>query len=274
LRIVKRLFSKRLELLLFGGRKMRLKSVVRGALASVALSCALPASAAVVIDQDAIIASPPALGRVVATVGDRTPPQGNPNPPLVNAIVGQSITAGVTGTLDSIELQGPFWNTGQFGFANAFRFSLFSGDIGAGATFIESIDVPVAAVLTQAALNSASTFYVDISPLAYAVNAGDVFSFSVELLGRGAFGLITIGNVAGTQASPIFQYNQYAGGRGYFSNNGSAFGVLPGDVGFRTYVNEATVTAVPEPGTWLLMVAGFGLAGLGLRLRRRDTAAA
>jgi hypothetical protein len=32
------------------------------------------------------------------------------------------------------------------------------------------------------------------------------------------------------------------------------------------------LTAVPEPTTWALMLAGFGLAGAGLRLRRRAVA--
>ncbi len=250
---------------------MCLMNVVRGALASVSLLSALPALAAVVIDQAAIIATPPVLGRVVATVGDRASPPGSTNPPLFNAIVGQSVTAGVTGTLNAIELQGPFWNSGQFGFANAFRFSLFSGDLAAGGTFVEAIDVPVGAVLGQAALNSAATFYVDISPLAYAVNAGDVFSFSVALLERGAFGLVTIGNVAGTQAAPVFQYNQYAGGRGYFSNNGAAYAVLPGDVGFRTYVDQAVVAAVPEPASWAMMLVGFGAMGVVVRRAKRVT---
>jgi hypothetical protein len=253
---------------------MRLKSVVRGALASVALLSALPASAAVVIDQDALVPTPPVLGRVAAIIGDRAPPPGSTNPPLVNALVGQTVTAGVTGTLDAIELQGPFWNSGQFGFANAFRFSLYSGNLAAGGTFVESIDVLVGSVLAQSSLNTAATFYVDMSPLAYFVNAGDVFSFSVELLGRGAFGLVTIGNVAGTNAAPIFQYNQYAGGGAYYSNNGSAFGAMAWDVGFRTYVDEAAIPAVPESSTWMMMIAGFGLAGLGLRVRRRETATA
>lgn len=31
-----------------------------------------------------------------------------------------------------------------------------------------------------------------------------------------------------------------------------------------------SLTAVPEPGTWSLLIAGFGLAGAGLRLARRS----
>lgn len=233
---------------------------------------AVPASAAVVIDQEAIVPTPPALSRVAATVGDRAPPPGSTAPPLVNAIVGQSVTAGVSGTLEGIELQGPFWNVAQFGYSNAFRLSLFSGDLGAGGTFVYAIDVPVGAALSQTSLNTAATFYVDTSPLAYALNAGDIFSFSVALLGRGnGSGPVTIGNVAGTSQAPIFQYNQYAGGSGYYSNNGAPFTTRPWDVGFRTYVDTVATPAVPEPATWGMMIAGFGALGIAMRRAKRAT---
>ena len=38
--------------------------------------------------------------------------------------------------------------------------------------------------------------------------------------------------------------------------------------------NIATVSAVPEPATWAMLITGFGLAGATLRQRRRQTAAA
>jgi hypothetical protein len=38
--------------------------------------------------------------------------------------------------------------------------------------------------------------------------------------------------------------------------------------------NIATLSAVPEPATWAMMITGFGLAGASLRQRRRQTAAA
>lgn len=38
---------------------------------------------------------------------------------------------------------------------------------------------------------------------------------------------------------------------------------------FRGVVTQTISTGVPEPSTWAFMIAGFGAAGAGLRLRRR-----
>lgn len=40
------------------------------------------------------------------------------------------------------------------------------------------------------------------------------------------------------------------------------------------YLDNITLTAVPEPGTWALMIGGFGAMGSALRKRRRVVAAA
>ncbi|WP_394763205.1 PEPxxWA-CTERM sorting domain-containing protein [Phenylobacterium sp.] len=54
------------------------------------------------------------------------------------------------------------------------------------------------------------------------------------------------------------------------SNFGRAYrGAMLGD--FFWDIVEAPAAPIPEPGTWALMIAGFGLAGTGLR-RRRATA--
>jgi PEP-CTERM motif len=248
---------------------LKISSRLSAAAASLALAVSMPATAAVIIDQSAIVATPPVLGRVVVTIGDRVPPAGSTSPPLVNAKVGQSVTAGITGILNAIEVQGPFWNP-AFGAAHAFRLSLFDGDLGATHSLIDTVDVPASGFFPpSSALNTATTFFFSVSSVGYAVRPGSMFSFTAELLGPpGAFGLVTVGNVSGTRASPVFEYNQYAGGSAYYSNNGSPFAARPFDVGFRTYVDEVLAPAVPEPSTWAMMLMGFGAVGMAARRRR------
>lgn len=233
-----------------------------------------PAIAAVIIDQSALVPTPPALGRVVLTMGNRAPAPGSTAPALINARVGQSVTAGVNGILSGIEVQGPFWS-GPAGSDNFFRMSLFSGDLGGANTLVGSMDVPVFAVLNSGSLNSAATFFVDVSSLGFAVRPGSMFSFTAELLGPPTlFALVTIGNVSGSPRAPVFEFNNYAGGSAYFSNNGSAYAAIPRDVGFRTFVDEVSVPAVPEPATWAMMLLGFGAVGYSVRSKTASRVAA
>lgn len=240
---------------------------LRALMTAIAMMASAPATAVVVVDQDAIVSTPPPASRVTLSVGDRQPPPGNPNPPIRNAIVAQSVTAGVAGTLDTIEVQGPFWNP-ALGIGHAFRMSLYAGDIGSGASLLGSLDLPVFAVPSTGAINSAATVSVNVAGLNFAVAPGTVFSFGIELLGPpGASAPIIIGNVAGTQQVPIFQYNTYAGGAAYTASNGGPFTVTPRDVGFRTFVDVAVHGAVPEPASWLMMITGFALTGWAMRRR-------
>lgn len=69
----------------------------------------------------------------------------------------------------------------------------------------------------------------------------------------------------------------YAHGTIYNYIQGSAvFGSLTqnGEIHLGTYNGNYQVPGVPEPATWLQMIAGFALVGLGLRGRRRRAVAA
>jgi len=69
-------------------------------------------------------------------------------------------------------------------------------------------------------------------------------------------------------------------GTGVFSGNisGSAFDATPGVFSFSTQGGNVTTfsastVAVPEPGTWALMLLGFGGIGVAMRRRRRPALA-
>jgi|GEM_PF-2986820 hypothetical protein len=241
---------------------------------SIAFACAAslwiagvsPAAAAVVIDQDAIV--PPnqpiglQAGRIALTVGNRGQ--------IVNGRAFQTITAGKTGTLTGFEVQGPF-AIGANALQVTMHFSLWSGDLFAGgATLLGETFLPLAS-FNLGSLNTQAAAFFPLADLNFQVTTGTKFSVMMEAFGPpdGA-GLFVMGNVPGLDANnrPIFQYNQYAGGELYYSVNGGAFRVMPGDIGFRTYVDEAA-GGVPEAATWALMLVGFGLAGAALRGERR-----
>lgn len=76
-----------------------------------------------------------------------------------------------------------------------------------------------------------------------------------------AFDLASIGFASPVRAVRIVGLDNFGGSPGF---DVSYVQVLPGSVG----------PAVPEPATWALMIAGFGLAGAGLRRRAGGEAAA
>ncbi len=56
----------------------------------------------------------------------------------------------------------------------------------------------------------------------------------------------------------------YSGNPGYYDNSGAT--------GLGTFT--LTAAAVPEPASWALFVAGFGVVGYGMRARREHSVAA
>ena len=64
--------------------------------------------------------------------------------------------------------------------------------------------------------------------------------------------------------------NGYAFGNVFANSGYDSFGGF--DYTFRTYASDAT-GAVPEPASWAMMIAGFGLAGAAMRRRRSLVAA-
>jgi hypothetical protein len=222
------------------------------------------ALAATVIDQDAFappLSGPPLNGRIVTTLG-------NPTPNLINAIAGQTVTAGIAGRLDSIELQGFRDVRPSTIFATIFGLTIYDGDLSAGGRIIGTVNgqVPVGGT-------AASTF-VNVASLGYNLLPGQLFSFSIAIVGGlpSASANIIIGNFAGAvppAPPPILNFNDYARGRRFLSSNGSPFfAQINGDLGFRTFVDTA-ITGVPEPESWAMMIFGFGFIGAVSRRRRQ-----
>jgi hypothetical protein len=46
-----------------------------------------------------------------------------------------------------------------------------------------------------------------------------------------------------------------------------------GSVGYGPLLDNVVVTQVPEPATWAMLIAGFGLVGSAMRRRRTAVAA-
>ena len=220
---------------------------------------AQPVLAATIIDQDALLpppSGPSVSGRIVTIIGNRAPA-------IINAIAGQTVTAGVAGRLDTIELQGLFAPLP----GTIFGFTLYNGDLSAGGRVIGFING-----LTPSVGGAPSTL-LSVAGFGYNVLPGQVFSFSIGIISGSpdASARLFIGNFAGATPPappPIFNFNNYARGTRFLSSNGSPFiAQLNGDLGFRTFVDTA-ITGVPEPESWAMMIIGFGLIGATMRRRK------
>lgn len=228
------------------------------------LTFAQPSAAAIVVDQDAFVpppSGPPFSGRVGAFFGFSSISG--------NIVIGQTVTAGVSGRLHSIELQELL---GSRSGGATFGLTLFDGNLAAGGRAIGFVSgvLPVLPGLNQSTL-------VNLSDLGYHVTSGQIFSFSIGILAGPANtqGVLPIGNFSGVipPAPPSnFVFNDYSRGVRYASFSRSPFGPRfvaqpQGDLGFRTFVDTA-ITGVPEPGNWAMMIIGFGVIGAAARRKR------
>ncbi len=236
------------------------------------------AHAEIIVDQDALVGPlvpiGPRAGRYVITAGDRVPPPGSTATPIIDAVVAQSVTAGLFGTVEGFDIQGPFWNRQTFD--TSLRVSLYNGDIGNGGALIGFYERPAFSFL-GGSLNNTQPNYIDLSGFGLVVAPGDIYSFSLSVVEpSAAAALFIIGNVPGLDGNgaAIIEANQYAGGSAYYSNNGSPFSASPYDLGFRSYINTFGLSGVPEPSSWAMLIIGFGMIGAHMRRRTRSRATA
>ena len=161
--------------------------------------------------------------------------------------IGQSFTAGLTGQLTSIQLSAT--RTPQSN-AGTSIVTIYSGD-GLNGTVLGTGSL-LASVGT-------SSYSFDLSSFNVALTAGLSYTFGIssggsyKLSGDETFG------------------DAYKGGRAYFAGPP----LTGSDLAFTTFVNSAGSAAspTPEPATWAMMIAGFGLVGYAMRRRARAAVA-
>ena len=149
--------------------------------------------------------------------------------------VGQSFTAGISGMLDSITLYG---NGPIQGGSNSLTLEILVGN-GTGGAVLGSV---------TDAVNQASddSFSLNLSAASVNVVSGSQYTFL--LTGFSGAGDLPTRGVLGDDSNP------YAGGQVYTGGYGST---PTWDLAFQTYVS----TGVPEPASWAMLIAGFGMLG-------------
>jgi hypothetical protein len=143
--------------------------------------------------------------------------------------------------------------------------SVVGGGFGEGLAFMRSyFSLAPGASVTFAGTVSLSVFGQNLAfPASYAT--GDLYGFASGLLSveGGASSEAETGNAMLPYAAGAYSFNQVAPLSVSFTNTSSDTIVAYLDSGVAVY----TASAVPEPGTYALMLAG--LAGIGLLVRRR-----
>jgi hypothetical protein len=115
------------------------------------------------------------------------------------------------------------------------------------------------------------------------IQRGDELTLKVSLVddyhngsldGQAAAGRQRWGDYSAVSLDPEDPYTFWAIGE-FAREYNDAAGGHPGGTGgsrYGTFIAEIGITPVPEPMTWVLMLAGFGLAGLAARRRRATVA--
>lgn len=218
-----------------------------------AIASTTTVQAAVVVDQSALVT------RGSGEVFDSRSVQSAPALGAFRQIL-QTFTVGRTGTLARIDVQ-------AFGLQLPYGIlTLYNGV--RGTESFAALGTYTFTPLSLSALNSDGLVTVDVSGLNLAVAIGDQLSIgmSAEIP---ATSVNSLDWVVGTTDGFVIDFpNVYEGGFAeQTSNSGGSWTTLVGDAAFRTHVN-----VVPEPASWALLIAGFGLTGAVLRRRRASFA--
>lgn len=168
---------------------------------------------------------------------------------ITNYPVGQSFTAGLSGTLSNIMLGS---NGGIQGGGNTITLEVRDGD-GVSGTLLGTKTLAISSIWTP----SVGQWVVDMNTQSLGITVHSGHQYTFDIISVTGPGDLAYRGVLGNTGNP------YAGGRVYV---GAGYGNQPNwDLVFRT-----SVAAVPEPETYGMLLAGFGL--IGLLARRRKTA--
>ncbi|WP_235890493.1 PEPxxWA-CTERM sorting domain-containing protein [Sandaracinobacter neustonicus] len=212
-----------------------------------------PALAASVVDQAAYLPQDPGYLPAASTL------RRNGNYERWQAM---SVTAGISGQLTRVDLQVAH----VVGDADLVL-RIGHGEVtDSGWTSAGSISTSYLLVPTVAQANDGDYLSVDVSSLGFFQTAGETFSLLLSIgpsnynnTYNWTFGMTNDGGVTST-------YIDYPGGVNRLSeDHGLSWTQAAADRGFRTWVDAG---AVPEPASWALMIAGFGIVGAAARRRR------
>jgi len=204
------------------------------ALAAVIASIAAPASAATVVDQAQWL-----------LVGGFSYLDGR-------AIPSQSFTAGYGNSVGA----GVFLTRTSTGASGMVTITLYDGFPPPHPRIVGTPPVPVGKAIASGTANGTRGSWVDVSWAPTALTIGHSYWLGVSSPNRLS---VAYGDSNGK--------DNYSGGKAY-----SGVTTYPNrDLVFRTFADDS-VAAVPEPATWAMMFAGFGMIGGSLRVRRRRMA--
>lgn len=231
-----------------------MKSIYLGATIALTLALAATAQAAAVIDQSSLIS---------LTGADLAASSVQSNPAGPTRLQSQNLTVGLTGKLTEVDFQLLHLSgTADLTVTVARGIVGMPGYAVLGTFQILNADVPQAADIAAGGLLS-----VDVSSLNAIVHAGEVLSLGITS-DTSAFGNSSFGWVFGEIDADgnTFNITDYAAGYNQISQDGGATWMASGvDRTFRTWVDTSFV---PEPASWAMMIAGFGLVGGVLRRQR------